>query len=210
MRILGRRDPAASDAMNDILAQVATNTESSKNVGNAILYETVLTIMNIESENSLRVMAVNILGRFLGNRDNNIRCDSCSLLITRYVALNTLTKISAKKVVDTSALQRHRSTVLDCLKDKDISIRRRALDLSFYLITPSNIRILTRELLSFLEVCEPEIKSSVASRICDVSGRYARPRTLSRLLDTVPTSGGRLTLSSVFCGLPGRMWTSAW
>jgi AP-1 complex subunit gamma-1 len=73
MRLLGRRDPAASDAMNDILAQVATNTESSKNVGNAILYETVLTIMNIESESSLKVMAVNILGRFLGNKDNNIR-----------------------------------------------------------------------------------------------------------------------------------------
>jgi AP-1 complex subunit gamma-1 len=89
-----------------------------------------------------------------------------------YVALNTLTKISAKEVVDPTALQRHRSTVLDCLRDPDVSIRRRALDLSFYLITPSNIRILTRELLSFLEVCEPDIKSSVATRICNVAGRY--------------------------------------
>jgi hypothetical protein len=39
--------------------------------------------MGIETIGGLRVMAVNILGRFLANRDNNIR----------YVALNTLAKV---------------------------------------------------------------------------------------------------------------------
>ena len=73
MRLLGHNNVEASDLMNDVLAQVATNTDNSKNVGNSILYETVLTIMNIESEKSLQVMAINILGRFLSNRDNNIK-----------------------------------------------------------------------------------------------------------------------------------------
>lgn len=90
--MLGKDDLEASDAMNDILAQVsllsgsrystelidftkqvATNTESAKNVGNSILYEAVLTILEIQAESGLRVMAINILGKFLGNRDNNIR-----------------------------------------------------------------------------------------------------------------------------------------
>jgi hypothetical protein len=46
--------------------QVAANTEGARNAGNAILYEAVNTIMGIETIGGLRVMAVNILGRFLG------------------------------------------------------------------------------------------------------------------------------------------------
>ena len=73
LRVLGSGDREASEFMNEILAQVAINTEPTKNPGNVILYETVQTIMTIEADNSLRVLAVNILGRFLSNRDNNIR-----------------------------------------------------------------------------------------------------------------------------------------
>jgi len=161
LRILGKDDPEASETMNDILAQVATNTETSKNVGNAILYETVLSIMDIQSESGLRVLAVNILGRFLLNSDKNIR----------YVALNTLLKTVA---LDSQAVQRHRATILECLKDPDVSIKRRAMELSFALINPQNFRSMTKELITFLEtVTESEFKSSCSSGMLSAVEKYA-------------------------------------
>lgn len=160
LRILGRGDVEASEEMNDILAQVATNTDSSKNVGNSILYETVLTVLEIEADSGLRVMAINILGKFLTNRDNNIR----------YVALHTLNKVVG---IDTNAVQRHRNTILDCLRDGDISIRRRALELSYALINESNVRIMTRELLAFLEVADNEFKTGLTTQIWLAAERFA-------------------------------------
>ncbi|KJX95311.1 ap-1 complex subunit gamma-1 like protein [Zymoseptoria brevis] len=160
LRVLGRGDAQTSEQINDILAQVATNTESSKNVGNSILYEAVLTILEIEADSGLRVLGVNILGKFLANKDNNIR----------YVALNTLIKVVA---IEPNAVQRHRNTILDCLRDPDISIRRRALDLSFTLINESNIRVLIRELLAFLEVADNEFKPVMTSQIGVAADRFA-------------------------------------
>lgn len=160
LRILGRNDVEASEAMNDILAQVATNTETSKNVGSTILYETVLSIMDIKSESGLRVLAVNILGRFLLNNDKNIR----------YVALNTLLKTVH---IDTSAVQRHRTTILECLKDLDVSIRKRALELSFALINSHNVRSMVKELLNFLDKADPEFKAHCSSNIVLAAEKYA-------------------------------------
>uniref|UniRef100_A0A670ZYP3 AP-1 complex subunit gamma n=1 Tax=Pseudonaja textilis TaxID=8673 RepID=A0A670ZYP3_PSETE len=160
LRILGQDNPEASDAMNDSLAQVATNTETSRNVGNAILYETVLTIMGIKSTSGLRVLAINILGRFLLNKDRNIR----------YVALTSLQKLLQ---TENNAVQRHRTTVLGCLKDPDSTVKRRALQLSLSLINHTNIRTTTKELLAFMESSTPDLKSECASGLFLAAENFA-------------------------------------
>lgn len=51
----------------------------------------------------LRVLGLNILGRFLSSREQNLK----------YVALETLQQLLK---TDTAAVNRHRDTLLDCLK----------------------------------------------------------------------------------------------
>ncbi|KAH6826751.1 Adaptor protein complex AP-1 [Perilla frutescens var. hirtella] len=142
------------------LLHVATKTESNKNAGNAILYECVATIMSIEDNGGLRVLAVNILGRFLSSRDNNIR----------YVALNMLMKAIS---LDSQAVQRHRATILECVKDPDASIRKRALELVYLLINESNVKSLTKELVDYLEVSDPEFKGDLATKICSIVEKFS-------------------------------------
>jgi len=160
LRVLGRGDADASDAMSDILAQIASNTDGSKNAGNAILYEAVETIIAIEAVGGLRVLAVNILGRFLQNKDNNIR----------YVALNTLVKVVE---VDMQAIQRHRSIIVNCVKDADVTIRRSALQLVYSLVNAKNVTTLTVELLEYLEVCDEEFKRDLAKKTSALALKYS-------------------------------------
>ncbi|GAA0145222.1 membrane traffic protein [Lithospermum erythrorhizon] len=160
LRVLGDGDTDASDSMNDILAQVATKTETNKNSGNAILYECVGTIMAVEDNGGLRVLAINILGRFLSNRDNNFR----------YVALNMLMRALA---VDSQAVQRHRATILECVKDADASIRKRALELVYVLANESNVQTLTKELTDYLEVSDPEFRGDLSAKICSMVEKFS-------------------------------------
>ncbi len=185
LECLGRENGETSEAMNDILAQVATNTETAKNAGNAILYQCVQTIMSVESETGLRVLAVNILGRFLLNRDNNIR----------YVALNTLSKVVAR---DAAAVQRHRNTIVDCLKDPDVSIRQRALELIYQLVNEQNVAALVREMLNYLVVAPQEHKAAICSKVMGVVESYApSPRWRLDTLITMLAIAGAVADASI-------------
>ncbi|KAM0887902.1 hypothetical protein ACQ4PT_028689 [Festuca glaucescens] len=181
MRMLGQGDADCSEYMNDILAQVATKTESNKNAGNAILYECVETIMGIEATSGLRVLAINILGRFLSNRDNNIR----------YVALNILMRAIT---VDTQAVQRHRVTILECVKDADASIRKRALELVFLLVNDTNVKPLTKELVDYLDVADPDFKEDLTAKICSITEKFSQEKLwyLDQMLKVLSLAGNHV------------------
>ncbi|CAK7899191.1 AP-1 complex subunit gamma-1 [[Candida] anglica] len=164
LRILAT-DPHCPDSyleeLNDILTQVASNIDSGKNAAHAILYECVKTIFAIQSDQSLKILGVNLLGKFLSTKDNNIR----------YVALDTLLTVIN---IEPLAVQRHRSTIVGCLVDGDISIRRRALELTFAILNEQNIRVLVREVLLFLENCnDNELKPYITSQLTIAASKFA-------------------------------------
>lgn len=118
--------------------------------------------------------------------------------------------------MDTNAVQRHRNIILDCLRDGDISIRRRALELSYALINEQNVRLLVRELLAFLEVADTEFKLGMTTQISLAAERFAPNKrwhidTCLRVLKLV-----RISVSLLYarfgCGFPDVkcFWLIGW
>ena len=152
LQYFGKNNSEASEEMNDLLASISTNTSSNKNTGNAVLYELARTIIVIDSNVGLKSLGSTILGKFLTHKDNNYK----------YIALNTLQEVARTDIV---SVQKHKGTILDCLKDSDISIKRRALDLIYLIINNSNIKLIVKECLNFLLVAENEFKLELTTKV---------------------------------------------
>ncbi|KAJ1725342.1 clathrin associated protein complex large subunit [Coemansia erecta] len=150
--VVARGSQEAADEANDVLTQVATQVGGSKNVATAILYECAVTVLGIPSAQALRILAINQLGTFLAHADNNVR----------YVALATL---ATAVISEAPAVQRHRATVVQCMGDGDISIRRRAVDLGFALVNAQNVRPMVADMLRVLPRADAELKPSMVHRL---------------------------------------------
>lgn len=158
--------PAFVDALNDLLAQLATTLDTAKNVGNAVLYEVILTALSLPFvDQSLVNLAVGTLGRFLsGNScgDNNLR----------YVALNLLAKINKPALLP--QIQKHQATILACLHDADPSIRKKAADLALLIVT--NVSDLAEIAPALLDLCarDSSYKHEISEKLSRVVLKHAR------------------------------------
>ena len=133
------------------------------------------SLPNDVGNSKLRDQAVTLLARFISVREPNIR----------YLGLSSMTKLA--KLGDVGHLiAEHQNRILFTLKDGDISIRRRALDLVFAMCNESNAEELVDELLNYL------VSSSVWGRGINL---FNKPLVDSTLLLLFVTSCFTLSFS---------------
>jgi Asp-tRNA(Asn)/Glu-tRNA(Gln) amidotransferase B subunit len=98
----------------------------NKNNGDhAILFEGIKLVIQYKDKahEILRKDILALLGKFISVREANIR----------YLALETMAKLSHNEVISSYLMREHMNTIIYSLRDPDASIRRRALDLIFAL-----------------------------------------------------------------------------
>ena len=149
-----------SDELGDLFVSVQSITEASKQTGFALQYELVKTINKIESNPGMKSLSNTILGKFLSSKDLNLK----------YIALNTLKDVAR---YDIASVQKHRALILEFLKDPDISLQRRALDLIYIIVNANNLKQIVKECLKFLPNATEELKYELTAKLTQSLDQYS-------------------------------------
>ena len=160
MQYTAKDDKELIDELADLFVSVQSITESSKQTGYALQYEIIKAINNLNASSGMKSLSNNILGKFLSSNDYNLK----------YIALNTLKDVARK---DLASVQKHRAVILEFLKDNDISLQKRALDLIYLIINKNNLKNITKECLIFLPKAEDEIKYELTKKLQDSIVKYS-------------------------------------
>ncbi|KAI9728242.1 MAG: hypothetical protein M1834_007735 [Cirrosporium novae-zelandiae] len=132
------------------------------NAQNAVLFEAINLVIHLDTEHNLMVQISSRLGKFIQSRETNIR----------YLGLDAMTHFAAR--ADTlDPIKRHQSIILGALRDRDISVRRKGLDLLYSMCDSSNARVIVNELLKYLSSADYGIREEMVLKIAILAEKYA-------------------------------------
>lgn len=141
--------------------------ESSKNVQqnnaqNAVLFEAINLIIHLDTEQDLMKQISSRLGRFIQSRETNVR----------YLGLEAMTHLAARSE-NLIPIKQHQDIILSSLKDRDISVRRKGLDLLYSMCDSTNAQVVVGELLQFLQNADFAIREEMVLKIAILTEKYA-------------------------------------
>ncbi|CAN0224204.1 unnamed protein product, partial [Ectocarpus fasciculatus] len=113
-----------------------------------------------DSNEELRSKAMTLLGRFIAVKEPNIR----------YLGLEVMSRLARLEGNETA--KKHQATVLMSLKDADISIRRRALDLLFVMADETNGAEIVEELVTYLAASGAAIREEMVLKIAILAEKF--------------------------------------
>ena len=132
------------------------------NAQNAVLFEAINLVIHLDSEHELMMQISSRLGKFIQSRETNVR----------YLGLDAMTHFAARSET-LDPLKRHQNIILGSLRDRDISVRRKGLDLLYSMCDPSNSQPIVNELLKYLQTADFAIREEMVLKIAILTEKYA-------------------------------------
>ncbi|RDL40804.1 uncharacterized protein BP5553_00783 [Venustampulla echinocandica] len=132
------------------------------NAQNAVLFEAINLIIHLDTEQALMKQISTRLGKFIQSRETNVR----------YLGLEAMTHLAARaETLD--PIKQHQSIIIGSLKDRDISVRRKGLDLLYSMCDQSNAQPIVGELLHYLQNADFAIREEMVLKIAILTEKYA-------------------------------------
>ncbi|GET01787.1 adaptor protein complex AP-2 alpha subunit [Rhizophagus clarus] len=165
--------PASDDhnirnKLHNVLQTIINNSQDAPknvqhaNAQNAVLFEAINLAIHLDCESQIVNQAVVLLGRFITSKETNVR----------YLGLETMSHLAA--CVDSlEPIKKHQDTILLSLKDKDISVRRRGLDLLYSMCDVTNAKAIVAELLRYLNIADYALREEMVLKIAILTERFA-------------------------------------
>ena len=145
----------------DTASDMPKNVQQN-NAQNAVLFEAINLAIHLDTETGLMTQISVRLGRFISSRETNVR----------YLGLEAMTHLAARS--DTlEPIKKHQNTIIGSLRDRDISVRRKALDLLYSMCDPSNAVPIVSELLKYLQSADYAIREEMVLKIAILAEKYA-------------------------------------
>jgi AP-2 complex subunit alpha len=102
------------------------------------------------------------LGKFIQSRETNVR----------YLGLDAMTHFAARSVT-LDPIKRHQNIIIGSLRDRDISVRRKGLDLLYSMCDTTNAQPIVNELLKYLQTADFSIREEMTLKIAILTEKYA-------------------------------------
>ena len=105
---------------------------------------------------------------------------------------------------------RHKSVIMLCIKDTDISIRTKALELAFELVSEKNVEVFMSDFLGFLDDDDSHFKTELVGKICLVVETFApTPIWYIDIMTEVLLRAGKYVNESAFRSFAALISTAA-
>ncbi|VBB83627.1 Putative AP-2 complex subunit alpha [Podospora comata] len=146
----------------DLALETNKNVQQN-NAQNAVLFEAINLIIHLDTEHALMKQISQRLGRFIQSRETNVR----------YLGLEAMTHLAARSDTTLGPIKQHQEVILGSLKDRDISVRRKGLDLLYSMCDHTNARPIVGELLHYLQNADFAIREEMVLKIAILTEKYA-------------------------------------
>ncbi|KAL6940327.1 hypothetical protein ACO0QE_004226 [Hanseniaspora vineae] len=181
----------SSGTTSSVAGLSSNGKTSSSKKSLSVKYEAIKTVLILPTiETSLKTAAINVLLKFLTSKDAN----------HKYVALNTL--ISGIKYLN-KLDAKHLRDIFACLYEADPSIKQRALELSFEILSNNKLveeDFVIGELMRFLSQCDENDKNIVLYAITKLMefGYFSNTKTgLQNLVYCIKYGGKYLSSDQI-------------
>ncbi|KAL1998940.1 hypothetical protein VTN02DRAFT_5323 [Thermoascus thermophilus] len=132
------------------------------NAQNAVLFEAINLLIHLDTEHNLMMQISSRLGKYIQSRETNVR----------YLGLEAMTHFAARaETLD--PIKKHQNIILGSLRDRDISVRRKGLDLLYSMCDTSNARPIVNELLRYLQSADYAIREEMVLKVAILTEKYA-------------------------------------